>query len=142
MKHTVHKFSMLLATLILATACQAAAPSPTPTTQAPKPAETKPAASPGAASPAASPAAPAASPVASPAAQAIPAASTTTNPVRQFDEQGIANFYRGKTITILVGSTAGGGYDAYSRLLARFWGKHIPGNPNVIVSNMPGAGGS
>jgi tripartite-type tricarboxylate transporter receptor subunit TctC len=51
------------------------------------------------------------------------------------------DFYKGKDITILVGSGAGGGYDTYSRTLARFWGKHIPGNPNIIVQNMPGANG-
>ena len=49
------------------------------------------------------------------------------------------DFYKGKTITILVGYPAGGGFDAYARLLARYLGRHIPGNPNVIVSNMPGA---
>jgi tripartite-type tricarboxylate transporter receptor subunit TctC len=48
-------------------------------------------------------------------------------------------FYRGKTIRIIVGLSAGGGYDAYSRLIARHLGKHIPGNPTVIVENMPGA---
>jgi tripartite-type tricarboxylate transporter receptor subunit TctC len=51
-----------------------------------------------------------------------------------------APFYRGKTIRIIVGFTAGGLYDQYARLLARYMGKHIPGNPNIIVQNMPGAG--
>jgi tripartite-type tricarboxylate transporter receptor subunit TctC len=51
-----------------------------------------------------------------------------------------APFYEGKTIRILVGYSPGGGYDAYSRLIARHLGKHIPGNPTVIVENMPGAG--
>ena len=50
-------------------------------------------------------------------------------------------FYRGKTIRIIVGTGAGGGYDLYSRSLARHFGKHIPGNPVVIVENMTGAGG-
>jgi TRAP-type uncharacterized transport system substrate-binding protein len=54
--------------------------------------------------------------------------------------QGGSDFYKGKTITLLVGSTAGGGYDLYARTLARFLGAHIPGNPTVIVQNMPGAG--
>ena len=49
------------------------------------------------------------------------------------------DFYKGKTVTILVGSSAGGGYDAYARLLSRHLGRHIPGNPGVVVSNMPGA---
>jgi tripartite-type tricarboxylate transporter receptor subunit TctC len=48
--------------------------------------------------------------------------------------------YQGKQITIVVGSGAGGGYDACARLLARFWPKYIPGNPVVVVRNMPGAG--
>jgi tripartite-type tricarboxylate transporter receptor subunit TctC len=49
-------------------------------------------------------------------------------------------FYRGKTITILVGSSAGGGYDAYARAFQRFFASHIPGKPNIVVQNMPGAG--
>jgi tripartite-type tricarboxylate transporter receptor subunit TctC len=49
--------------------------------------------------------------------------------------------YQGKTFTILVGASAGGGYDFYGRLLARHIGKFLPGNPQVIVKNMPGAGG-
>jgi tripartite-type tricarboxylate transporter receptor subunit TctC len=48
-------------------------------------------------------------------------------------------FYRGKTITIVVGYSAGGGYDQYSRVLARHFGRHIPGNPTIVVQNMPGA---
>ena len=50
-------------------------------------------------------------------------------------------FYKGKTLRIVVGLSAGGGYDVYARLLARFMAKHIPGNPSIIVQNMPGAGG-
>jgi tripartite-type tricarboxylate transporter receptor subunit TctC len=50
------------------------------------------------------------------------------------------NFYKGKTITIVVGFGVGGGNDLYARLLARHIGKHIPGHPTVIVLNMPGAG--
>jgi tripartite-type tricarboxylate transporter receptor subunit TctC len=50
------------------------------------------------------------------------------------------NFYAGKTVTIIVGFSPGGGYDAYDRALARHMGKYIPGNPTVIVQNMPGAG--
>src|SRR5688572_6349504 len=51
-----------------------------------------------------------------------------------------APFYKDKTIRIIVGFTSGGLYDQYARLLARYMGKHIPGNPNIIVQNMPGAG--
>jgi tripartite-type tricarboxylate transporter receptor subunit TctC len=50
------------------------------------------------------------------------------------------NFFQGKAIRLVVGFTAGGGYDAYTRTLSRHMGKHIPGNPSMIVENMPGAG--
>lgn len=53
---------------------------------------------------------------------------------------GQSNFYEGKTIRLIVGFTAGGGYDAYTRTIGRHMGKHIPGNPAIIVENMPGAG--
>ena len=56
-------------------------------------------------------------------------------------QDAIANFYRGKTITISVGFSAGGGYDLHARTLARLFGKHVPGNPTVVVKNVPGAGG-
>ena len=49
-------------------------------------------------------------------------------------------FYKGKTIRIIVATTPGGGFDAYSRSIARHMPKHIPGNPTIIVENMPGAG--
>lgn len=52
----------------------------------------------------------------------------------------VAEFYKGKTVTLVVGYSAGGGYDTYARLLSRHIGKHIPGNPTVIVQNMDGAG--
>lgn len=51
-----------------------------------------------------------------------------------------ADFYKGKTVTLIVGFTPGGGYDAYGRLVAQYLGKYIPGHPHVIVQNMPGAG--
>ena len=54
-------------------------------------------------------------------------------------QDAAAPFYKGKTITIVVGSSPGGGYDLYGRMLARHIGKHIPGNPGVVVNNMPGA---
>ena len=50
------------------------------------------------------------------------------------------SFYKGKTIRVVVATTAGGGFDTYTRTIVRHWGKHIPGNPNIIVENMPGAG--
>jgi len=49
------------------------------------------------------------------------------------------NFYRGKTISLLIGIQAGGAYDSYARLLARHLGRHIPGEPTVVPQNMPGA---
>jgi tripartite-type tricarboxylate transporter receptor subunit TctC len=49
-------------------------------------------------------------------------------------------FYQGKTVRIIVGSTTGGGYDLWARLLAQHLGKYLPGNPGLIVQNMPGAG--
>jgi tripartite-type tricarboxylate transporter receptor subunit TctC len=52
----------------------------------------------------------------------------------------VADFYRGKQIAIQVGFGAGGGYDTTTRLFARHFGKHIPGNPTVVVQNVPGAG--
>ena len=52
-----------------------------------------------------------------------------------------ADFFAGKTITLIAPSAVGGGYDLYSRFLSHFIGKHIPGNPTVIVRNMPAAGG-
>ena len=53
----------------------------------------------------------------------------------------VADFYRGKTVNVIVGFGPGGGYDLYARTLARHLGKHIPGNPSVVVQNMEGAGG-
>ncbi len=50
------------------------------------------------------------------------------------------SFYKGKTVRIIVGASAGGGYDTYSRTIARHMGKYIPGNPTFVVENMPGAG--
>ncbi len=54
--------------------------------------------------------------------------------------QSVAEFYRGKSITMLIGYTAGGGYDLYARVLSRHMPRHIPGNPQMVPQNMPGAG--
>src|SRR5215831_7525543 len=51
-----------------------------------------------------------------------------------------ADFYKGRTVFIIVGYSPGGGYDLYARVLAQYLGKHIPGNPTVVPQNMPGAG--
>jgi tripartite-type tricarboxylate transporter receptor subunit TctC len=53
--------------------------------------------------------------------------------------QAAAPYYEGKSIRIIVGFSAGGGFDTYSRLIGRHLGRHIPGNPGVVVENMPGA---
>jgi tripartite-type tricarboxylate transporter receptor subunit TctC len=50
------------------------------------------------------------------------------------------DFYAGKTISLLIGFSSGGGYDIYGRTLARYLGRHIPGNPQIVAQNMPGAG--
>lgn len=63
--------------------------------------------------------------------------AATTNAQAAAAEQ---SFYRGKTIRIVVGFAAGGGFDAYARAIARNLGRHIPGNPAIIVDNMTGAG--
>ena len=51
----------------------------------------------------------------------------------------VEDFYKGKTIQFVVGSTAGGGYDTYTRLMARHFAQYVPGKPSTIVQNMPGA---
>jgi tripartite-type tricarboxylate transporter receptor subunit TctC len=63
-------------------------------------------------------------------ASAVPAAA-----------QDAADFYRGKTVSVLMGTGPGGSYDLYGRTIAEHLGRHIPGNPTVIVEHMPGAGG-
>jgi tripartite-type tricarboxylate transporter receptor subunit TctC len=60
-------------------------------------------------------------------AQAVPAA-------------GVEDFYKGKTISLIIGYSVGGGYDLYARLLARHMGKYIPGHPTIVPQNMTGAG--
>ena len=56
------------------------------------------------------------------------------------DAQSVADFYRGKTVTMAVGTSPGGDYDLRMRMVGRYLGKYIPGNPTVIATNMPGAG--
>ena len=56
------------------------------------------------------------------------------------DLEAQTTFYQGKTITLVAGTSAGSQYDAHARLIAQHWGKHIAGNPDFIVQNMPGAG--
>jgi tripartite-type tricarboxylate transporter receptor subunit TctC len=54
--------------------------------------------------------------------------------------QSPADFYKGKNVDLYIGYSVGGGYDVYARILARYMGKHIPGNPTVVPKNMEGAG--
>lgn len=58
----------------------------------------------------------------------------------QAQADAVAQFYEGKTIAFIVGAASGGGYDAQARLLAGHMGRFIPGAPNFVVQNMPGAG--
>jgi tripartite-type tricarboxylate transporter receptor subunit TctC len=66
--------------------------------------------------------------------QALTTAAVAQDPVE--------TFYRGKSINMIVGGAAGGGYDAYARTLGRHMSKYIPGNPAIVAQNMPGAGGN
>lgn len=53
---------------------------------------------------------------------------------------GVEDFYKGRNVTLIIGYSVGGGYDAYARLLGRYFGKHIPGNPVIVPEQMTGAG--
>jgi tripartite-type tricarboxylate transporter receptor subunit TctC len=55
-------------------------------------------------------------------------------------QDAVEQFYKGKEITLTIGSSTGGGYDTYARLIARHMGQYIPGNPTIVPQNMPGAG--
>ena len=55
--------------------------------------------------------------------------------------EAVADFYKGKTVNIYIGFGPGGGYDVYTRMLARHFSRFIPGNPTIVPQNMPGAGG-
>mgnify|MGYP003340527334 CR=1 FL=1 len=57
-------------------------------------------------------------------------------------QDSVEQFYRGKNVTLVIGSGVGGGYDFYGRLVGRYIGKYIPGKPNIVVANMAGAGGN
>ena len=67
-------------------------------------------------------------------------ALTVTLPARPAHADPVADFYRGKQIQIYVGYGPGGGYDVYARLIARYLGRYVPGQPAVVAQNMPGAG--
>lgn len=135
MKKRVHVLlGLALAMLVVAASCGGQVPA-TPTQQPAKPATeaTKPAAE------ATKPAAQATKPAEPAAKPTEPAAKPAAQPAKP--DPAVESFYKGKTFTIVVGWKAGGGYDLYARTLSRHIGKYIPGNPTVIVQNMPGAGG-
>ena len=68
---------------------------------------------------------------------AVLVASVIAQPARA---AGVEDFYKGKSVSLVIGYSVGGGYDAYGRLVARHLGKYIPGQPNVVAQNMTGAG--
>jgi tripartite-type tricarboxylate transporter receptor subunit TctC len=71
------------------------------------------------------------------AAVGLAAAMLAAAPIQA---QPVADFYRGKTLRMLIGYGPGGGYDIYGRLVAEFLPRHLPGSPTIITQNMPGAG--
>ncbi|MBI4495071.1 MAG: hypothetical protein HY690_20035 [Chloroflexi bacterium] len=119
--------------LVVAACAPPAPPAPTaaPARLAPTTAPAKPAAT-AAPAPTAAPA--------KPAATQAPAAKSTEAPAAKVDTKALEDFYKGKTLRLVVATAAGGGFDTFARILIRHFGKHIPGNPNIIVENMPGAG--
>jgi tripartite-type tricarboxylate transporter receptor subunit TctC len=70
----------------------------------------------------------------------VAAAALAVVPATIASAQSPAEFYKGKNVDLMVGYSAGGGYDVYARMIARYIGKHIPGNPTVVVKNLDGAG--
>lgn len=138
---TIALAALSLALLAVLAAC-GADPTPTP---APAPTNTPDAMTGGTAAPASTPT-PRSAPTpdsmmsgtAAPATQAPRNTPTPIPPAPGFDAE---EYFSGKTIKIIVGFSPGGGYDAYSRLLAKGLERLMPGNPRVIVSNLPGGGG-
>jgi tripartite-type tricarboxylate transporter receptor subunit TctC len=61
--------------------------------------------------------------------------------IRPAAADDVEDFYRGKTLTLVISYSVGGGYDLYARVLAKYLGKYIPGHPTIVPENMPGAGG-
>src|SRR5262245_33867943 len=74
------------------------------------------------------------------AATALTAALAVVPAARLAQADDVAQFYKGKQVNLIVGYGPGGGYDIYARVLARHLSRFIPGNPNIVVQNMPGAG--
>src|SRR5690349_15698814 len=116
---------LTLSGLVIAACAPAAPPSPT---AAPKAAE------------AAKPAAPAPAPAPAAAPAASPASAASAPKPGAYDERAVADFYRGKTVRIIVGFAAGGSGTVFQQILAKALAQYIPGNPSVIVETRPGAG--
>jgi tripartite-type tricarboxylate transporter receptor subunit TctC len=74
------------------------------------------------------------------AARALALAALMCGAASVAQAQSVADFYKGKSVELMIGYSVGGGYDVYARLIARHMGKHIPGNPLVTPKNMEGAG--
>lgn len=76
-------------------------------------------------------------------AAAVVAVAAIASPAlsAEMDKAAIAKFYKGKDITFIIGNSAGGSYDQWARVISRHMGKHIPGHPDFVPVNMPGAGG-
>lgn len=70
---------------------------------------------------------------------ALAVATLVVSPVSA--QQSVADFYKGKTVSLLLGTGPGGSYDLYARIFAEHLPRHIPGNPSIVVEHMPGAGG-
>jgi hypothetical protein len=70
----------------------------------------------------------------------VPLIGTSDAQAQGYNEKAVADFYKGKTVTLTVGFAPGGGYDIATRLVARHLARHIPGTPSVIVANRPGGG--
>src|SRR5262245_43688438 len=68
-------------------------------------------------------------------------AALSVCPIIHARAQAPADSYKGRTVEIHIGTSVGGGYDAYARMLARHIGRYIPGNPTVVAKNMEGGGG-
>jgi len=71
---------------------------------------------------------------------ALALAATLALPPASSRAAGVEDFYKGRTVAVIIGYSVGGGYDLYARLLAEHMGKHIPGKPTLVPQNMPGAG--
>ncbi|HEX3247376.1 MAG TPA: hypothetical protein VHX16_18370, partial [Chloroflexota bacterium] len=137
MTHRYPSTGIVIACLLMSLACSPAAPATTPSASAPKPTT---AAAASAVPGAASAASPAAKPAGSPGAAASPAAAVTSAaalPAINADEA--ARFFQGKSITVTVGYAPGGGFDTFARILAVHMPQFIPGNPTMVVTNVPGA---